>query len=194
MWVFFPTMSWLGLYCCIWGPQHWGELGVGLELTKAWDNQNISFSCVHVMHTVCVCICMWRPEDNFHVLSYCIRQILYWSEVHQIGYASCPLSARELPPLPPEHLGYHSMLPFFTQVLGMKLRSSCLQGLGPIGTAKNKVNSNKTNKQKSNPHSNFWVLFILKSKPILLSYWVYPYFFCVCSYLRINCCILWLSN
>lgn len=130
------------------------------------------------------CVCMYLYVEARRQLpcpqllcTWFLRQILHWSGVHQIGYASCPLSARELPPLPPEHLGYHPMLPFLTQVLGMEFRSSCLRGLGPIGTSKNKVNSNKTNKQKSNPHSNFWVLFILKSKPILLSYWVYPYFF-----------------
>lgn len=180
----------LWLYCYIWGPQHWGQLGVGLELTKAWDDQNVSFSGVHV-------VCMYLYVEARRQLpcpqllyTWFLRQILHWSGIHQIGYASCPLSARELPPLPPEHLGYHSMLPFFTQALGMELRSSCLQGLGLANRYCQQQSQQQQNKQKSNPHSNFWVLFILKLKPILLSRIFY-----VCSYyLRINCCILWLSS
>lgn len=151
MWVLFPTMSRLGLYCCIWGSQHWGELGVGLELTKAmrWPKYFL-FWC----ECDAYCVCMYLFVEARRQLpcpqllyTWFLRQILHWSGVHQIGYASCPLSARELPPLPPERLGYHPMLPFLTQVLGMELRSSCLQGLGPIGTSKNKDNSNETNKQ-----------------------------------------------
>lgn len=112
MWVFFPTMPRLWLYCYIWAPQHWGELGVGLELSKAWEDQNVSFSGMHVMHTVCVCICMY---------TWFLRQILYGSGIHQIAYASCPLNDRELPPLPLEQLGYHSVLPFLYRYRGWNL-------------------------------------------------------------------------
>lgn len=104
----------------------------------------VSIMCTHVY--VCAHICVWGPEDNLRCLSsgtthlaFCLSWVFYWSGAHlsdtlmdyrvpkdplvsafpELGWQVCATKLLEI---------FFYLKTILSWVVGIELRSSCLQG------------------------------------------------------------------